>query len=73
VNMINRAQELSTLMVVSYLMGLGDTYCSHRYVNVYWSLFSNFLKDAFLSITSRNGGDVSSPAHNSDDNLPNIW
>lgn len=33
VNTVNREQELSAPMVMSYLMGWGDTYCSHRYVH----------------------------------------
>ncbi|KIK17450.1 hypothetical protein PISMIDRAFT_15084 [Pisolithus microcarpus 441] len=47
VNTINREQELAAPMVMSYLMGWGDTYCSHHYANIYWSLFSKHLGDVF--------------------------
>ncbi|KAF9231009.1 hypothetical protein BU15DRAFT_29067, partial [Melanogaster broomeanus] len=39
VHAINREQELSAPMVVSYLMGWGDTYRSHHYTPLYWSSF----------------------------------
>ncbi|KAF9040359.1 hypothetical protein BDZ89DRAFT_1210221 [Hymenopellis radicata] len=45
VNAINREQELAAPMVISFLMGWGDLYVSHRYASVYWSSFtSNLIK-----------------------------
>jgi len=46
VNTINREQELSAPMVISYLMGWGDTYRSHHYSPIYWSSFVNALRAA---------------------------
>jgi hypothetical protein len=43
-NAINREQELSAPMVISYLMGWGDTYRSHHYSPIYWSSFMNALR-----------------------------
>ncbi|KAJ8590526.1 hypothetical protein M405DRAFT_700228, partial [Rhizopogon salebrosus TDB-379] len=43
-NAINREQELSAPMVISYLMGWGDTYRSHHYSPIYWSSFVNALR-----------------------------
>ena len=37
VNTINREQELTTPMVMSYLMGWGDVFRSHTYTPIYWS------------------------------------
>ena len=46
VHAINREQELAAPMVMSYLMGWGDTYRTHHYSPVYWSSFvSALLKD----------------------------
>ncbi|KIO05382.1 hypothetical protein M404DRAFT_76202, partial [Pisolithus tinctorius Marx 270] len=39
VHAINQEQELATLMVMSYLMGWGDTYHLHHYMPIYWSSF----------------------------------
>ncbi|KAF9220558.1 hypothetical protein BS17DRAFT_651244, partial [Gyrodon lividus] len=43
VHAINCKQELAAPMVMSYLMGWGDTCCSHHYVPIYWSLFVSAL------------------------------
>ncbi|KAG1739554.1 hypothetical protein EDB19DRAFT_1613475, partial [Suillus lakei] len=46
IHTINQEQELAAPMVISYLMGWGDTYRSHHYSPVYWSSFiSALLKD----------------------------
>ncbi|KAF9233365.1 hypothetical protein BU15DRAFT_53997, partial [Melanogaster broomeanus] len=50
VHAINREQELSAPMVISYLMGWGDTYCSHHYTPVYWSAFTQLLVAEFPSL-----------------------
>ena len=39
VHAINREQELAAPMVISYLMGWGDTYRSHHYTPIYCSSF----------------------------------
>ncbi|KAH7926341.1 hypothetical protein BV22DRAFT_1009279 [Leucogyrophana mollusca] len=44
---INREMELSGPQVVSYLMGWGDTFCSHHYVPLYWSSVKAELLRAF--------------------------
>ncbi|KAJ8585562.1 hypothetical protein M405DRAFT_696957, partial [Rhizopogon salebrosus TDB-379] len=44
INTINREQELAAPMVISYLMGWGDTYWSHHYSPIYWSSFVNTLR-----------------------------
>ena len=43
VSAINREQELSAPMVMSYLMAWGDVYRSHHYTAVYWSSFVTAL------------------------------
>lgn len=43
VHTINREQELAAPMVMSYLMGWGDTYRSHHYTPIYWSSFVSAL------------------------------
>ncbi len=50
VHAINREQELSAPMVISYLMGWGDAYKSHRYMPVFWSSFVASLLKAFPDI-----------------------
>ncbi|KAF8145651.1 hypothetical protein K438DRAFT_1735322 [Mycena galopus ATCC 62051] len=47
VHTINREQELGAPMVISYLMGWGDKYRSHRYVPIYWSSFIGALFRVF--------------------------
>lgn len=47
VNTINREQELAAPMVISYLMGWGDTYRSHHYTPIYWSSFVHILLKSF--------------------------
>ncbi|KAF9061325.1 hypothetical protein BDP27DRAFT_1199007, partial [Rhodocollybia butyracea] len=43
INAVNSEQELAAPMVVSFLMGWGDTYRSHSYTTVYWSSFISAL------------------------------
>ncbi|KAJ3511695.1 hypothetical protein NLJ89_g3948 [Agrocybe chaxingu] len=47
VHAINREQELAAPMVMSYLMGWGDTYRSHHYTPIYWSSFVGRLFKTF--------------------------
>lgn len=50
VNAINREQEIAAPMVISYLIGWGDTYRSHHYTPIYWSTFVGFLLKNFPEI-----------------------
>jgi hypothetical protein len=50
VHAINREQELSAPMVMSYLMGWGDTYMSHQYSSVFWQNFRSELMRAFPAL-----------------------
>ena len=47
VNTINREQELAAPMVMSYLMGWGDVFCSHTYTPIYWSSVAGALYKAY--------------------------
>ena len=53
INSINREQELSCAMVMSYLMGWGDVYRSHHYVPIYWSSFVNCLFQCYPDLKTR--------------------
>ncbi|KIJ07944.1 hypothetical protein PAXINDRAFT_18888 [Paxillus involutus ATCC 200175] len=50
VHAINCEQELSAPMVISYLMGWGDTFRSHHYTPVYWTTFIQALLTNFPSL-----------------------
>ena len=50
VHAMNREQELAAPMVISYLMGWGDTYQSHHYTPIYCSSFIAALMKAYPSI-----------------------
>jgi hypothetical protein len=50
VQAINREQELAEPMVISYLMGWGDTFKSHTYTTIYWTSFVKILGEAFLNL-----------------------
>ena len=43
---VNREQEFAAPLVMSYLMGWGDTFRSHQYTPIYWSTFVNALRVA---------------------------
>jgi hypothetical protein len=43
-NSLNQQNELSGPQVISYLMGWGDVFRSHRYVPVYWAQLAQILK-----------------------------
>lgn len=49
-NQINRQQEIAAPMVMSYLMGWGDTFCSHTYTPLYWSRFARALFTTFPAL-----------------------
>ena len=44
VHALNREQEIAGPMVMSYLMGWGDTYKSHKYEPLYWGSFVKELR-----------------------------
>ena len=47
VHTINREQELATPMVMSYLMGWGEVFCTHTYTPIYWSAVVSALYKMF--------------------------
>ena len=53
VHALNKEQELAAPMVISYLMGWGDTYRSHHYSPLYWTSFIRALFDEFPDLHSR--------------------
>ncbi|CEL56332.1 hypothetical protein RSOLAG1IB_11903 [Rhizoctonia solani AG-1 IB] len=52
-NILNREQEIPGPLVVSYLMGWGDTYCSHQYVPIFWTSFVHLINQQFPSLDIR--------------------
>ena len=54
VHAINREQELAAPMVMSYLMGWGDTYRSHHYSPIYWASFVAELFQTHPQLRRRN-------------------
>ena len=54
VHAINRKQELAAPMVMSYLMGWGDTYRSHHYSPIYWASFVAQLLQTHPNLSNRN-------------------
>ncbi|KIN93982.1 hypothetical protein M404DRAFT_169524, partial [Pisolithus tinctorius Marx 270] len=46
-------QELAVPMVMSYLIGWSDTYCSHQYMVVYWMLFVTELFASFPELQGK--------------------
>ncbi|OBZ68218.1 hypothetical protein A0H81_11694 [Grifola frondosa] len=61
VNSINHQQEVAAPMIMSYLMGWGDVFRSHRYVHIYWSTFvSHLLREHhYLCSSAVEGEEVS--------------
>jgi hypothetical protein len=55
VHAINREQELSGPLVISYLMGWGDVQRSHTYSPIHWSSFSGALLCEFPELKRSNG------------------
>jgi hypothetical protein len=49
---MNRQQQLSSQMVISYLMGWQDTWFSHTYTSIYWSSFVSDLFEVFPDLKS---------------------
>ena len=58
VHCINREQELAAPMVISYLMGWGDTYQSHHYSPIYWASFVGQLLQTYPELTKRQNESV---------------
>jgi hypothetical protein len=67
VHTINRKQELAARMVISYLMGWGDTYSSHHYSPIYWSSFVSALLRAFPLLRCNGSSEKNGPENSSDD------
>ncbi|KAG1744831.1 hypothetical protein EDB19DRAFT_1906541 [Suillus lakei] len=57
IHTINREQELAAPMVISYLMGWGDTYHSHHYSLVHWSSFISALLKDFPALRCTQGSE----------------
>jgi hypothetical protein len=51
-NALNQQNELSGPQVISYLMGWGDVFRSHRFTPLYWSQLARTLKEVFPSMTT---------------------
>jgi len=47
VHAINHEQELAAVLVISYIIGWGDTYKSHTYTTIYWASFVHMLLKLF--------------------------
>lgn len=52
-NALNQQNELSGPQVISYLMGWGDIFCSHRFVPVYWTQLAQTLKHEYPSLMNQ--------------------
>jgi hypothetical protein len=52
-NTLTREQEFSGPEVVSYLMGWGDRFISHKFVTIYWSSVVSAIKRAFPQMVSK--------------------
>lgn len=52
VNTMNREQELAAVMIISYLMGWGDSYMSHMYASIFWSSFVRTLFETFPQLAN---------------------
>lgn len=72
VNTINHEQKVAAPMVMSYLMGWGDTYRSHRYTPIYWSSFVGQLLHLFPSL-ARRGEDLMDRQDNLNDRCVRFW
>jgi hypothetical protein len=57
-NALNQQIELSGPQVISYLMGWGDVFCSHKYAVVYWTHMANALKQHYPTL--KHGSESSS-------------
>lgn len=53
VTALNREAEKSAPQVISYLMGWGDSFTSHRYVPVFWSSIEAKLRRRFAEFSIR--------------------
>lgn len=52
-NTLTREQEFSAPEVISYLMGWGDRFISHHFINIFWNRIQTMLKKAFPSVQSK--------------------
>jgi hypothetical protein len=54
-NALNQQNELSGQQVISYLMGWGDVFRSHRFAPVYWCQVAHELKKRYPSLGTHEG------------------
>jgi hypothetical protein len=52
-NTLSREQEFSAPEVISYLMGWGDRYISHYFVNIYWSGVMGLIRNEFPGVHTK--------------------
>jgi hypothetical protein len=52
-NTLTREQEFSTPEVVSYLMGWGDRFISHYFVNILWNNVQTMIKKVFPNVQTK--------------------
>jgi hypothetical protein len=58
-NALNQQNELSGPQVISYLMGWGDVFRSHRYTPVYWSQVAHALREEYPALRQHDrDGDI---------------
>ena len=58
-NALNQQNELSGPQVMSYLMGWGDVFRSHRFTPVYWSQVAQVLRQEYPGLRNRSAVQVS--------------
>lgn len=59
---IRKEQEIAAPLVMSFLMGWGDVYCSHRFETVYWTSFVTLLLETFPALKNqKHSYDIISP------------
>ncbi|KAJ8507569.1 hypothetical protein ONZ45_g10073 [Pleurotus djamor] len=63
-NSLNRDQEFSAPEVISYLMGWGDRYISHKYVKIYWGAVSWRIAQIIKYINQNRNEDVNEESEN---------
>ena len=57
-NALNQQNELSGPQVMSYLMGWGDVFRSHRFTPVYWSQVAQVLRQEYSGLRNRPAAQV---------------
>jgi hypothetical protein len=52
-NAMTKQQEIAAPLAISYLMGWGETYVSHRFVPIFWSSFVNGLLEKYPTLITK--------------------